>query len=273
MLSADGKRPKESSLTEYLILGLAAAIGIIFILVASLGQGYWSKVLSDLGDALVIAALVGLFVEMRLVKAAVQRMEAIGTKTIEDIKGMVVRGLRKYLPTKLVDALELQVLDPSFLREDVHIFITLSHQIGGPHVRGSVFLKYYIRNLTAKNQPYVVRLNLDEESAMVEKASINGQEMNFSALPPGSTISRVANTLRFEHPVSIPSNSRVSVELAGYQIMSEEDVWPWYLVGVSDSAEMTVKYPQETLSVWLLPKHPVNERLADFKLTETSGIT
>jgi hypothetical protein len=42
---------------------------------------------------------------------------------------------------------------------------------------------------------------------------------------------------------------------------------------VSDSAEMTVKYPQETLSVWLLPKHPVNERLADFKLTETSGIT
>jgi hypothetical protein len=63
------------------------------------------------------------------------------------------------------------------------------------------------------------------------------------------------------------------VELAGYQIMSEEDVWPWYLVGVSDSAEMTVKYPQETLSVWLLPKHPVNERLADFKLTETSGIT
>jgi len=265
-----------SSLAERLTLGLAASIGVILILVSGRWQGYMSGVISDLGDALVIAALVGVFVELRLVKASMERMEAIGMRTVSEIKAVVVPRLRKHLPPQKVDALESQVLDPTFLREGIQIFITLARDLNKERVKGTVSIKYNVRNLSAKPQTYPVRLNLDEvfgeRSAMLQDAKINGQPVNLSSLPQGARLFREANVLQFEHPVAIPAEGSAYVELKGYQIMADADVWPWHLMGISDSFQITVNYPPETLSVWLLAKHPSAASASDFGVVNLGTI-
>jgi hypothetical protein len=133
-----------------------------------------------------------------------------------------------------------------------------------------------VKNLTHETQPYVVRFSLDEVygegSAKPTFAKIYGQVINLSALPQGTKVSREANTILFEHPVQIPAGNAINAELMGYQMMAEEEVWPWHLFGISDSVEITVSYPGDFLDVWLLPKHPSKPTPADFGMITNPGL-
>jgi hypothetical protein len=253
--------PSKTDTKEYLLLLLILALGVILILVSANQKSYWTAVSSELGNALIIAALVGIFVEMSLFKAAIKRLEDVGTQLLGDIKGMVAHTLRKYVPTRQMDAMVNQALDPVFLREEINILITLRYEPDKQRVKGTVGLKYYVRNLTSKPQTYMVRLYLDEvfgeKSAGLDAVLVEGKEINLSVLPQGTKISRDSNLLKFEHPVSIPAENRLYVEIGGYQLMDDEDVWPWHLMGVSYSATCTVNYPP-ALTVWLLTKHPAS---------------
>lgn len=258
----------ESHTIERLILFLVLAAGVICVLTAEKFKPmYWGEVLSKLGDALVIAALIGLFVELRLLKAAMKRMELFQGRTVDEIRAIMTYGLKKHLPAKLVDTLEKQVLYPAFLREDFSVLITLSHE-APQHIRGTVQLRYYIKNITSQDQKYTVRVYLDEvfgdNSAALASVTIDDRRIDLSKPHPGS-VYQEANTLRFEYPVVIRADERVHVEALGYQLMADADVWPWHLVGVADSLNITVSYPQD-LFLWLLPIHPVSADLPAFGL-------
>jgi hypothetical protein len=260
------KAPREDKpIIEYLILALTAAGGVILVLIAASRVGqYWKEVLLGLGHALVIAALVGFFVEMRLIKEALQRMQAVHANTVAEIKGMVVTGLRNYLPDKLVDALEKQMLDPIFLREEFTISIELQveEENGEKCVKGSIALTYFVKNISKKVQNHMVRCNLDEvlgeSSACLESVTINEKPVNLSDLPIGSRIYRESNVLRFEHSIAISEGDRTHVQIVGYQRMALRDLWPWHMLTPSDSLKVNVNYPRD-LEVWLAPLHPAAE--------------
>src|SRR5712671_713726 len=262
-----------SHLTEYLILLLVLAGGVICTLIApNLRNAYWREVLSKFADALVIAALVGLFVEVRLVKAAVKRMEVFQARTVDEIRAMMIYGLRKHLSKKRIDTLEQQVLYPSFLREEFDVLITLTHEPQG-NIKGTVSLRYYIRNISTQDQTYMVHVYLDEvfgdNSAQLASVAINSNPIDLANPRPGR-IHREAGTLRFEYPIVIPGGDRVHVQALGHQLMADADVWPWHLAGVSDSLHITVTYPQD-LFLLLAPIHPVSVNLPAFGLADSSG--
>jgi hypothetical protein len=119
----ENKPPDKSPVIEYLTLSLAATVGGILMLLAARGDGYGSRVMSNLGEALVIAALVGIFVELRLVKRATEQMVAAGkeatdemvaagTKAVEDLHSIMGGGLRQYISAEKFDALQKAVLYP-----------------------------------------------------------------------------------------------------------------------------------------------------------------
>jgi hypothetical protein len=246
-------RPPESNAVEKLILSLTAAVGVILMLLAP-KFGYAQEVLSKLGDALVIAALVGFFVEIRLIGEAVKRIEASA-----DARLLVTRSLRRYLPKELVDALETQMLDPQFLREEMKVKMSLWPE--GQHVKGKVWVSYFVRNLSLADQEFRVRFNLDEmfgtHSADLEGAVVDDKQLTLSNLPEGSKLCRESNFLRFEYPAMIPAGKRISVTLWGVQRMAKTDVWAWHFLAVADSLRVTVNYDSSILWALLVPHHPV----------------
>jgi hypothetical protein len=219
--------------------------------------GYLQEALSKLGDALVIAALVGFFVEMRLIGEAVKRIEASA-----DARALVARSLRRYLPKELVDALETQMLDPQFLREEMTVKMSLKPE--GQHVKGKVWVSYFVRNLSLADQEYRVRFNLDEvfgaHSADLEGAVVDDKQLALSNLPEGSKLYRESNFLSFEYPALIPAGKRIPVKLWGVQRMAKTDVWAWHFLVAADSLRVTVNYDSSILWALLVPHHPVAEK-------------
>jgi hypothetical protein len=161
----------------------------------------------------------------------------------------------------LVDALENQVLNPIFLREEFTIAISLNTEGEGgeKYVKGSIAMSYFVKNISTKDQDHVIRCNLDEVlgegSACLESVTLDNQPLNLSKLPIGTKVHRDSNVLKFEHPIRIRQGSGVRVQIVGYQRMAQADLWPWHMLTPSDSMTVTVNNSTD-LEVLLTLLHP-----------------